>query len=883
MTSSADEDEDISIPVETGRTAITYTRPCEFSTTSGAGKNIQRGLPTRSRQNRSDSVQKSTTTVTTISSKKPSSNRFHENLKVKSAAGAASRPISAFFGSKSVSQRDDDVQQFTQKPKDATARQVRQEQEDVIEDESCAEQTDSQSTAKCILDRRKQNRSSTGAGKKPVTVNQRFKISPDQSHQDSSERKGLIHKKVDGRPWAERYGPLTLEELAVNKKKVASVKDWLDKVWYGDESQRLLILRGPSGAGKTATMGALARNMNFELSEWRNPVGSDVSSESYSSMSAQFNDFLGRSGRFGRLDLAGETTVNTIEQSFHHNSYRHLSRKRVVLLEEFPNISLVTSSILRSFRSSIMEFLIANTPSSAPYLFGAKESSHSVIPLIMIITETRSNSSTTAGEAFTTHKLLGPEVLNHPGVGVIEFNSVATTFLTKALDLVLQKEARDSGRRSIPNTYMLKKLGEFGDIRSAIGSLEFLCAPSRNEDDWGGRVPMRGRKGVQSSTTLTSMEKESLELVTQREASVGLFHAVGKVVYNKRDGVKAGIDTDRSVTQPPDHLSEHVRSRPSLVNVDELNDETGCDTSTFIAALHENYVISCEGASFISSLNGSIESLSDADVLTSSAGSKFGVGRGGYSEGIFQGAAAENLRAHDISFQLVVRGLLFSLPDPVKRTSHTIGITGRSGGKADAYKMYYPTSARIHGQMEEIRDSLDRWAIRLQDVQSITGTKASTVSNRLLRNGEGTALVSRNKEFQAKENDQNESFRSNIGVTRIELMAERLPYLHRIGSRNLSPGLLREIESITQFCGIYLPSEGPAGDELDEDIDADVPVAELATTISGNASSRLITPRNGLAPLRDGRGKEESHNATPGEEKLEKLYLTDDDIEDAEL
>ena len=33
------------------------------------------------------------------------------------------------------------------------------------------------------------------------------------------------------------------------------------------------------------------------------------------------------------------------------------------------------------------------------------------------------------------------------------------------------------------------------------------------------------------------MEEESLEMVTRREASLGIFHAVGKVVYNKRDEV----------------------------------------------------------------------------------------------------------------------------------------------------------------------------------------------------------------------------------------------------------------------------------------------------------------------------------------------------------
>ena len=37
----------------------------------------------------------------------------------------------------------------------------------------------------------------------------------------------------DTRPWADRYGPLSLEELAVHKKKVADVRDWLYNVFQG--------------------------------------------------------------------------------------------------------------------------------------------------------------------------------------------------------------------------------------------------------------------------------------------------------------------------------------------------------------------------------------------------------------------------------------------------------------------------------------------------------------------------------------------------------------------------------------------------------------------------------------------------------------------------
>ena len=92
---------------------------------------------------------------------------------------------------------------------------------------------------------------------------------------------------------------------------------------------------------------------------------------------------------------------------------------------------------------------------------------------------------------------------------------------------------------------------------------------------------------------MTRMEDESLELVTRREASLGIFYAVGKVVYNKRDDPP--IDPDKSAVELlPPYLARAAHPRVSQVNPVELIDKMGTDTSTFISALHENYILSCD-------------------------------------------------------------------------------------------------------------------------------------------------------------------------------------------------------------------------------------------------------------------------------------------------
>lgn len=42
-----------------------------------------------------------------------------------------------------------------------------------------------------------------------------------------------ITEEVDSRPWAQRFGPETLDELAVHKRKVADVQKWLEDVFAG--------------------------------------------------------------------------------------------------------------------------------------------------------------------------------------------------------------------------------------------------------------------------------------------------------------------------------------------------------------------------------------------------------------------------------------------------------------------------------------------------------------------------------------------------------------------------------------------------------------------------------------------------------------------------
>ncbi len=208
---------------------------------------------------------------------------------------------------------------------------------------------------------------------------------------------------------------------------------------------------------------------------------------------------------------------------------------------------------------------------------------------------------------------------------------------------------------------------------------------------------------------MTKAEQETLELISQRAASLGIFHAVGKVVYNKREDLPYPPQSVEAVAETfTDYMSHLSRPKKSQVSVDTLIDETGTDTHTFISALHENYILSCERTGpadehqSLDYVNGCIEYMSESDLLCPSWDIFFG-GKGfGGSYGRDFGSHV--LRQDEMAFQLAVRGLLFSLPSPVKRRS-----TGSSRG-GDQFKMFFPTSLKLWRSKEELEGLVDMWA-----------------------------------------------------------------------------------------------------------------------------------------------------------------------------
>ncbi|KAK4187977.1 Rad17 cell cycle checkpoint protein-domain-containing protein [Podospora australis] len=701
----------------------------------------------------------------------------------------------------------------------------------------------------------------------------------------------------DARPWSDRFAPWNLEELAVHKKKVADVRKWLEDVYGGRLRQRLLILKGHAGTGKTTTIQLLAKDLKCEVLEWRNPVNNFVGGQAYQSAAAQFEEFLGRGGKFGQLDVEGEEEKGDMPPPPLPGSTAgniSSSEKKLILIEEFPNTFVRSSTALVAFRNSLLHYLAANMPSGM-MSWGRPASSEPITPIVMVISETLLTTASASADSFTAHRLLGQEIMRHPGTAVIEFNPVAPTLLAKALELIVQKEARESGRRRTPGPLVLQQLGEIGDIRSAVSSLEFLCVKGDDDADWGSKVTFTKTKRSKDTPSLTKGEQESLELISRREATLGIFHAVGKVVYNKREGPKPAAEV------LPSHLAHLARPIPSQVSVDSLMDETGTDTHTFISALHENYALSCERTgpldenSSLDYLNGCLDSLSESDLLCPSQDIFFGGGKGYGGGFIGKDSGSHILRQDEMAFQVAVRGLLFSLPYPVKRSSHPTA----GGGGGGAHKMFYPTYLKLWRSKEEIAGLADLWATKLlknEDIGPGPPPGASTQSALASSKNHGNLIFSKPPGSQfspskpkSSHKPQNHAPPSPLSlgnVTRNELLLERLPYMAQIARAGRSPSgmqRVKDLDRIVAFSGIGPPGASEEdGEDAEEDSGA---TREAANSWATDRPNEEATPRKkrGLGALLQGRSSRIDNGN--GEEELqslplESLVISDDDIED---
>ncbi|GAA5987128.1 hypothetical protein JCM11641_006435 [Rhodosporidiobolus odoratus] len=389
--------------------------------------------------------------------------------------------------------------------------------------------------------------------------------------------------------------------------------------------------------------------------------------------------------------------------------------KRLILLEDLPNVSHYPTKL--ALRSAVSQYL-SSPRVTCPLVIVISEA------LARPGTDAGGgialgSMGLNRGDSLDARSVLGVEILQHPAcreiartatatppLHLLSFNPIAPTILRKTLQRTLDRifapvsSSASSGSKSRrpASSHATRKVSRLppssrptlasldqliahsnGDIRSALMSLEFLAkqggdATAFGDSGAGGKkggakkVKKRKRKGSDDESSEEEMQGKGkgksgqlLSFVTARESSLFIFHALGKVLYNKRWGNSAeddkkdlnrpGIVQDRAFDELPKHLREEWERKVSKVDVDLLFAEAPLDPEIFLSYLHHNYP---PFTTDISQCAGVLEGLSAGDAL---------MGVRGEGEEAYR---HRTLTSH-YAFNLSVRQTLLSLPSPVPK------------------------------------------------------------------------------------------------------------------------------------------------------------------------------------------------------------------------
>jgi cell cycle checkpoint protein len=251
-----------------------------------------------------------------------------------------------------------------------------------------------------------------------------------------------------------------------------------------------------------------------------------------------------------------------------------------------------------------------------------------------------------------------------------------------------------------------------------------------------------------------------------------------------------------------------------------------------------------------------------------------------------------------------VRGLLFGLPDPVRRRVPEQGGLRRGKG-AEAFRMFYPTGLKLWRQKEEIEALVDlsvtrvlRGEQRSGGSSSITSGAAAFVRSRggveSWRSNYHSAVQSQSQAASRPQTSRTTSEAPpllGLGASaRKEMLLERLPYVVAIAKSQHSAGRpaiptpldVSELEKITKFTGIAVPSSAADADE-----DAELLDAGAGDGVVGEEWATDRASEEGALKKRAGRAGKMAMAMLDGglearfvAQRLEKTVLSDDDIED---
>ncbi|CAO1628929.1 unnamed protein product [Parajaminaea phylloscopi] len=417
--------------------------------------------------------------------------------------------------------------------------------------------------------------------------------------------------------WSALFPPVNRAELAVHPRKVDDVERWLADAFHGHHSvrklRRLLLLTGPVGSGKTQTLRQLSApdQLDYEIIDFKaaNPSSSQgwAAGDGYTGSIQKFQEFLSKAARFRTLamrhDDADYAGANQSGSSLTKDGLR-----RLIVLEDLPTLSHAPT--LAAFQDIIASFLAQPIDVHGPnipvcIIISNSSSSHDASVDVSDIPDERVASD--EGSWLRPSKLLGHDIISQSSWAEISFNEVATTFLKRALKTALEKAHRDGspsqGRsRRLPEQYIEALAQDApGDLRAAVDLLQQVHRLWQRDPSLfiASANPPKTKAAARESAAEVLLQLG----LSQRRSALDIFHALGKMLYNKRatntttsagsgDAALGSTASQTAQNRLPAHMQSLTRSA-SLVEVPMLP-SSGVDAPTLQLFAHHNYPPFCD-------------------------------------------------------------------------------------------------------------------------------------------------------------------------------------------------------------------------------------------------------------------------------------------------
>eukprot|EP01130_Rhizamoeba_saxonica_P000110 TRINITY_DN10128_c0_g1_i1.p1 TRINITY_DN10128_c0_g1~~TRINITY_DN10128_c0_g1_i1.p1 ORF type:complete len:664 (-),score=157.57 TRINITY_DN10128_c0_g1_i1:50-1759(-) len=238
--------------------------------------------------------------------------------------------------------------------------------------------------------------------------------------------------------WVDKYRPSKMSQLAVAKKKIQTLSSLILDAFSG--KLRMIIITGPSGAGKTAALEMIGKDMEYSLISWRNPErhmykNIDLETRDYVPVMEPFRNFI-------------------LHQKYPELTLRNVdSAKKLILIEDMPYLFGDSQKIefLNLIRETIM--------------------SSSVHPIVFIISDDSKGNS-------PLFKIFSSDIVQHEKVSQIRFNPVNATNMRNIFRKIIKKENINVSDNQLEE--LIEKSD--GDIRNGINTLQFHTKTSDSEN-----------------------------------------------------------------------------------------------------------------------------------------------------------------------------------------------------------------------------------------------------------------------------------------------------------------------------------------------------------------------------------------------------------------